>query len=468
MTRAIDLFCGAGGLTLGATWAGVDVVAGVDLNEVAIATYDAAGFNGIAAPISPELVQWLDVHFGPIDLVMGGPPCQPFSSLGKKLGRDDPRNGVDLFMRAVEVLDPTYVVMEEVPRIATKYRDVVEEAADVLYGRGYDVCEWLLNAAEYGVAQDRKRFFLIGTKGCPSPPPPQGGIRGVGDVLPGLVDECPAIRNEQISAVSRALALPAPTVTGRGTMYTCDAVGLPRRKGERHRGRRMLPAELGILQSFPPDYPWQGTIAARHQQVGNAVPPLLGEAVVRRVVGHRADFIMPSTGSGRAPNPPNPTELDRLLALYWNGEVLPYSELPSEAKQALVLLSDAVAWYDDPDECAAFHQSFGFALFDVPMEEVTAAVMRPIPGALTLSERFLTWEDYHAWYTQEAIGHGGLDPSERPELWPVIAYAQNGHSELIWDGWHRLHTYYMRGEEVVPFLVVVTPTGGPYTTLPGP
>ena len=150
-------------------------------------------------------------------------------------------------------------------------------------------------------------------------------------------------------------------------------------------------------------------------------------------------------------------ELAGLLERYWDGRALSYAELPHEAKQARIWLSDATEWFSDSAACAEAHscgpahEGARFALFSVPMKEITAAIMRG--GTEGGSETFAggpTWTGYHAWYTKGT----GPDPAERPELWPVIANLDYGY-ELLFDGWHRMHTYFMRGESFVPVLLDV-------------
>ena len=146
----------------------------------------------------------------------------------------------------------------------------------------------------------------------------------------------------------------------------------------------------------------------------------------------------------------------RKLALrHWTGQVLSYRELPFEAKETLRLMSDCAPWGYDADECATFFTDAEFALFNVPMEEITAAVLEA-----GFDDDWNTWDEYHAWYSGRTAdgqypgrseqGHEILDLSLRPDLWPVN---MSGGDELLWDGWHRLHTYYARGEPFVPVLL---------------
>lgn len=105
-------------------------------------------------------------------LVVGGAPCQPFSNIGKKLGKDDERNG-DLFLefvRVVKGVQPEAFIFENVVGITqNKHSDVIAYMVDKLSGLGYGISHTILNAANYGVPQRRERFFLIGIKGIETP-----------------------------------------------------------------------------------------------------------------------------------------------------------------------------------------------------------------------------------------------------------------------------------------------------------
>lgn len=180
----IDLFCGAGGLSLGFHAAGCQVLAGVDTDETAARTYDH-NFAQLQAGTRPLVVSGdegdledLDLERlvvnGHPDILVGGPPCQGFSLIGRaKLDSltdegfaGDPRN--DLYRRfldAAELWRPAAVVMENVPgMLSVEGRNVADEAAGDLARRGYRVGYSVLNAAWYGVPQFRERLFFIGIR----------------------------------------------------------------------------------------------------------------------------------------------------------------------------------------------------------------------------------------------------------------------------------------------------------------
>lgn len=167
---AIDLCCGAGGLTLGLKKAGFKVVAGVEVDEEIAKTYE------VNHPSTKLIVKDLREVTGKeileatsldeIDLVAGCPPCQGFSSLTRKYKRKDPRNDLILEMaRVVEELNPQMVMMENVSGVTIRGKLVLKEFVSRLEGLGYVVNMDVLQMADYGVPQSRKRFVLLAGKG---------------------------------------------------------------------------------------------------------------------------------------------------------------------------------------------------------------------------------------------------------------------------------------------------------------
>lgn len=119
-----------------------------------------------------ELLKFSGLKKGKVSLVVGGAPCQPFSNIGKKLGKNDEKNG-DLFLefvRMVREISPEAFIFENVVGITqNKHSDVINFMIDKFKGLGYGISHTILNAANYGVPQRRERFFLIGIKGIEKP-----------------------------------------------------------------------------------------------------------------------------------------------------------------------------------------------------------------------------------------------------------------------------------------------------------
>jgi DNA (cytosine-5)-methyltransferase 1 len=167
----LDLFCGAGGLTLGCLQAGYDVVAGVDADETAIETYNKNfTHDGILcdlAEVDPEeFADEHDIHPDDVDVVGGGPPCQGYSTANLQRDEDDPRNNlVFRFARYVDYYQPRAFVMENVTGIESiDDGETVELLYEDFEASGYDVDHTTLNAADYGVPQKRRRVFFVGTR----------------------------------------------------------------------------------------------------------------------------------------------------------------------------------------------------------------------------------------------------------------------------------------------------------------
>lgn len=181
---AIDVFCGAGGLSLGLKEAGFETVFAIDNDPDACETYRAVFprvplHAGDARRVN--FTQWQGV-----DLVAGGPPCQPFSTGGRRLGRDDERDLLPVFVRAIVEARPRAFLLENVPGLGSPaHRNHLAEVLAPL------LCDYrisgphVVNAADYGVPQSRRRLIVVGTSegdfhmpyGCP------GKRRVAGEVL---------------------------------------------------------------------------------------------------------------------------------------------------------------------------------------------------------------------------------------------------------------------------------------------
>jgi DNA (cytosine-5)-methyltransferase 1 len=170
---AVDLFAGAGGMTLGFEQAGFDVLASVEIDPIHCATHE---FNfpicsilckDVALLTGSEIRKNSAIGRREIDVVISGSPCQGFSLMGKR-DVDDPRNSLIFhFHRLVLELKPKFFVMENVPGItAGEHKQLLNILISSFLESGYQVEEkyQVLNAAHYGVPQARKRLFLIGCK----------------------------------------------------------------------------------------------------------------------------------------------------------------------------------------------------------------------------------------------------------------------------------------------------------------
>ena len=165
---AIDLFAGAGGLSLGLSLAGFDVVAAIEVDDWAAQTFQA---NHPSTNLYQEDITKLSSdffrQFRGVDIVAGGPPCQGFSiAASNRRDPDDPRNYLYRdFLRAVNIIQPKAVLIENVKGLR-KFRtptgtSILNEIVSELESQNYAVGYAILNAAQFGVPQNRERFFMI-------------------------------------------------------------------------------------------------------------------------------------------------------------------------------------------------------------------------------------------------------------------------------------------------------------------
>jgi DNA (cytosine-5)-methyltransferase 1 len=168
----IDLFAGAGGLSLGFEQAGFDIAAAVEIDPIHCCAheYNFPYAETICASVvdltGKEIRRRAGLEDRDIDVVFGGAPCQGFSLIGKR-ALDDPRNRLVLhFVRLIRELQPKYSVFENVKGLTLgKHRRFLGEMIEALNSAGYEIVDYeVLNAAAYGVPQDRRRLFLIGVR----------------------------------------------------------------------------------------------------------------------------------------------------------------------------------------------------------------------------------------------------------------------------------------------------------------
>ena len=229
-------------------------------------------------------------------MVIGGPPCQPFSVGGLQEGHSDPRNGFPAFLTAVERYQPKLAIFENVRGMLYSNKWYFDQIADTLAELGYTVEHRLLNAVRYGVPQKRERVFCVCHHGGWGWPDPLGFTFTAGDALGDSARSIPPGPRFLTESMDRYVAnyerkskcvrprdlhldLPSRTVTCRnlnGATGDMHRVLLP--DGRR---RRLTVREGARLQSFPDWFTFDGNEGSQFDQVGNAVPPLLAKAVAR-------------------------------------------------------------------------------------------------------------------------------------------------------------------------------------------
>ena len=337
----IDLFAGAGGLSLGLKEAGFQTICAVEMDPNRVATF--AGHSRKADILVSDIRQVdLSSYRGKVQVVCGGPPCQPFSSGGLRLAAADERDMVPFFVKAVEVVQPDAFLMENVPGLVAGDRlayltNVIGEFEKL----GYFVKWKLLNAADFGVPQKRRRLFVIGMRHQPFvfPVETHGPGRAnpcvaVRDVLPShpigelnpsrvFYAKVPDLRpspydGHLFNGGGRPIDLAQPSHTmlasaGGNKTHFFDELNLVAayhrhllqggapRIGELPGARRLTVLESAILQTFPSSIVFNGPRSAQYRQVGDAVPPQLGAAVGKALAKQLARD--DDTGKGQ-PAPP--------------------------------------------------------------------------------------------------------------------------------------------------------------------
>lgn len=168
--KVLDLFCGAGGLSLGFSMAGYNIVGGVEWDKAAMETHKK-NFNTdfeFCGDINEISNQEISSKFNDVDVIIGGPPCQGFSALNRhnKDLEDDPRNKLFLqFLRFVEIIKPKALLIENVRQILTSKDGYAKNTiCQMLDEMGYNVQYQVLNASEFGVPQKRMRAFFVGVR----------------------------------------------------------------------------------------------------------------------------------------------------------------------------------------------------------------------------------------------------------------------------------------------------------------
>jgi DNA (cytosine-5)-methyltransferase 1 len=343
--KAIALFSGCGGMTLGFTWAGFNVLGHVEIDNAANSIY-AANFpnspllsTDITKITDADVYEWIK-QFGEIDIVIGGPPCQGFSLAGKRNPNDERNELFQHYIRIVDIIRPKVFVMENV-RLMTSMKDFtgnlfINKIMDGFKNIGYSADFHYVNAQDYGIPQFRERVIVVGintTKvaGKYIPPPPTHSnsnqlspTNSITDKIRTFRDatiDLPALESGQKTTDPLHWAISHPhhviewlkdvpeghsahenenpslrPPSGFNTTYKrivwdepCSTISTNFNMISGCRNvhptstRSLTIREATRAQSFPDNFAFFGKWSDIRRVIGNAVPPMLAEAIANSI-----------------------------------------------------------------------------------------------------------------------------------------------------------------------------------------
>lgn len=336
--KVIDLFCGIGGFSYGFNMTGkFDVVLGADIWDVALNTFkeNHSGTELLNEDLTKLPNEYWKKYKNKVDVIIAGPPCQGFSMIGPRK-KDDKRNSLfEEVVRVAKLTNPKVVIIENVVGLLSMTTVEGRNVKDIIYEEfnaiGYDVKHKVLNSADYGVPQQRKRVIFIITKkdveiDFPEPMLNEenyitvgqalGNVNPCGDeyskptceyqkLMAGRKDICNHVRRTSSELVTKRMAsipqggnwkdIPEELGSGGGTFSNAYKRLDPNKPSVtiKHAAKAMIihPTENRILtvrecarlQSFDDNFVLTGNGSDQHQQLANAVPPLLGKAIAEEI-----------------------------------------------------------------------------------------------------------------------------------------------------------------------------------------
>lgn len=342
----VDIFSGAGGLSLGAEWAGIKVLCAIEKDTFSAKTYKT---NHPKTKVIVSEIQHIDpcqiAKQGEVFILFGGPPCQGFSTSNRKTRNDKNANNslFQEFLRFVSVLSPKWILFENVEGLVN-YNDgeTLKQIKKSLTNLGYQISDKVLYASNYGVPQKRNRYFIVGNNvgidfQFPEPQPEIITVNeAIGD-LPLIENGCQEeklpyreIRPSKYAVqmrngnkyslqnyVSQSMphiverfgyikqgenwrAIPKELMTNYKNTSHCHSGIYKRLVADKpsvvisnyrknmlihpFSNRGLSVREAARLQSFPDNFIFEGSIHYIQQQIGNAVPPLLAKAIFEQIL----------------------------------------------------------------------------------------------------------------------------------------------------------------------------------------
>lgn len=336
--NVLDLFCGCGGLSLGFEQAGFNILMGIDIWSDALRSFafNHKGTKTMTADLSslsPEVVDKAINHI-PINVIIGGPPCQGFSVAGKRMVEDKRNELYKAFVRMVAYFKPQAFVMENVPNILSLGQGVIRDSILVDFKElGYDVEYKVVTASDYGVPQNRRRAVFVGLlKGkfdfnipivehkvtckealsdLPDKTIEEGGQYPMDSQSEyqtlvrkhshGVYNHVVTEHNKQTQQIiamvpdggnykdlpqefqqTRRVHIAWTRLNSKRPSITIDT-------GHRHHfhylyNRVPTVRESARLQSFPDNFIFLGSKTSQYKQVGNAVPPMMAYAIAKQLI----------------------------------------------------------------------------------------------------------------------------------------------------------------------------------------
>ncbi len=346
--KVLDLFCGCGGISEGYHLAGFDIAGGIDFNEHATITFKHnfknAKVHNIDITTFPN--EQILEEYGDVDVVVGGPPCQGFSTANRhQKETDDPRNKLFFeYIRFVQQIHPKLIMIENVRGLLTRDGGyAIDRIKEILGAEEYNITYRVLDASEFGVPQIRKRAIIVGVRkdfkdvSFDFDKLKKHPKTTVGDAIGELYnfeqspDGTKKITTPADTPLRKFLRTGDNTITDQDIVYPAQKVQdrikhvpqggnwqdvpedlWPNNRKNRHSSayKRLDPnsqsctidtgnahsnyfhpiynriptiRESARLQSFPDSFVFQGTRGSKYRQVGNAVPPLLAKAIAEEI-----------------------------------------------------------------------------------------------------------------------------------------------------------------------------------------